>query len=110
MALVLILLFVGPTLACLPVALFITKRDATTLESSLPIVAWALLPYVVGVGAYYVVTVSDPVETVLVLISAAMLNLVVGSSVLLLASRLRRSPSGASPPRPDINRERSSKG
>jgi hypothetical protein len=105
-ALVTILLYGEPTLTCLLLVLFMRKRDFKTIDSSLSVVAWALLPYVVGIAAYFVVSDGDPIEAVVIIAIVSGLNLAVGSSFLLLVSRLRRHPRDDPPPRPDIGQER----
>jgi hypothetical protein len=105
-ALVTILLYGEPTLTCLLLVPFMRKRDFKTIGSSLSVVAWALLPYVVGITAYFLVSHGDPIEAVVIIAFVSSLNFVVGSSVLLLASRLRRHPRENPPPRPDIGQER----
>lgn len=105
-ALFTILLYGEPTLTCLLFVPFMRKRDFRTIGSSLSIVAWALLPYVVGIAAYFLVSDGDPIEAVAIIAFVSSLNLVVGSSVLLLASRVRRHPREDPPPRPDIGQER----
>jgi hypothetical protein len=105
-ALVTILLYGEPTLTCLLLVPFMRKRDFKTIGSSLSVVAWALLPYVVGITAYFLVSHGDPIEAVVIIVFVSSLNFVVGSSVLLLALRLRRHPREDPPPRPDIDQER----
>jgi hypothetical protein len=63
-ALVTILLYGEPTLTCLLLVLFMRRGDFKTIDSSLSVVAWALLPYVVGIAAYFVVSNGDPIEAV----------------------------------------------
>jgi hypothetical protein len=105
-ALFTILFYGEPTLTCLLLVLFMRKRDFRTIASPVSIVAWALLPYVVGIAAYFLVSEGDPIEAVVIIAFVSGLNLAVGSSVLLLASRLRRHPRDEPPPRPDIGQER----
>lgn len=105
-ALFTILFYGEPTLTCLLLVPFMRKRDFNTIGSSVSIVAWALLPYVVGITAYFLVSYGDPIEAFAIIAFASSLNFVVGSPVLLLASRLRRHPREDPPPRPDIGQER----
>jgi hypothetical protein len=93
-------------LTCLLLVLFMKKRDFRTIASPVSIVAWALLPYVVGIAAYFLVSDGDPIEAVVIIVFVSGLNLAAGSAVLLLASRLRRHPRYEPPPRPDIGQER----
>jgi hypothetical protein len=105
-ALVTILSYGEPTLTCLLLVPFMRKRDFRTIGSSVSVVAWALVPYVVGITAYFLVSHGDPIEAVVFIAFVSGLNLAVGSSVLILASRLRRHPRDEPPPRPDIGQER----